>query len=127
MRKVSKLAGGFAAVTSRRRVATLATCNLNQWSLDFEGNLQRIVKSIEQAKTAGARYRGGKACLAVFPLYKEECELTPMAHIASVPTMSAAEVLDTSHDLQVQSLRCQHMDARIIFRRWTHQSTAGSA
>ncbi|MFK7804757.1 MAG: NAD(+) synthase [Anaerolineae bacterium] len=37
----------------------LATCNLNQWALDFEGNLQRIRESIEQAKAAGAKYRLG--------------------------------------------------------------------
>lgn len=39
------------------RLATLATCNLNQWALEFEGNLRRIVQSIEQAKAKGARYR----------------------------------------------------------------------
>ena len=38
---------------------TLATCNLNQWALDFEGNCQRIIESIERAKKAGARYRLG--------------------------------------------------------------------
>ncbi|MFT5194827.1 MAG: NAD+ synthase (glutamine-hydrolyzing) [Candidatus Promineifilaceae bacterium] len=37
----------------------LATCNLNQWALDFEGNLQRIQESIKQAKAAGAKYRLG--------------------------------------------------------------------
>lgn len=39
------------------RLATLATCNLNQWALDFDGNLRRIIQSIEQAKAQGARYR----------------------------------------------------------------------
>jgi len=39
--------------------ATLATCNLNQWALDFEGNCERIIDSIEQAKSLGARYRLG--------------------------------------------------------------------
>ncbi|XP_015417873.1 PREDICTED: glutamine-dependent NAD(+) synthetase, partial [Myotis davidii] len=34
-------------------------CALNQWALDFEGNLQRILKSIEIAKQKGARYRLG--------------------------------------------------------------------
>lgn len=38
---------------------TLATCNLNQWALDFEGNLQRIRASISQAKAQGATYRLG--------------------------------------------------------------------
>ena len=37
----------------------LATCNLNQWSLDFEGNTARIIESIEIAKSSGARYRLG--------------------------------------------------------------------
>ncbi|XP_023281286.1 glutamine-dependent NAD(+) synthetase isoform X3 [Seriola lalandi dorsalis] len=41
------------------RKVTLATCSLNQWSLDFEGNLERILKSIEIAKTHGAKYRLG--------------------------------------------------------------------
>lgn len=40
-------------------LTTLATCNLNQWALDFDGNLQRIADSIRQAKAAGARYRLG--------------------------------------------------------------------
>lgn len=38
---------------------TLATCALDQWSMDFEGNYERIVKSIEIAKAKGARYRVG--------------------------------------------------------------------
>lgn len=41
------------------RVAVLATCNLNQWALDFQGNCARIKQSIAQAKQAGARYRVG--------------------------------------------------------------------
>lgn len=35
------------------RRAILATCNLAQWAMDFDGNLQRIVKSIEIAKARG--------------------------------------------------------------------------
>ncbi|ROL41207.1 Glutamine-dependent NAD(+) synthetase [Anabarilius grahami] len=41
------------------RKITLATCSLNQWALDFEGNLSRILKSIEIAKQKGAKYRLG--------------------------------------------------------------------
>ncbi|MCA9921224.1 MAG: hypothetical protein KC421_02570, partial [Anaerolineales bacterium] len=41
------------------QLTTLATCNLNQWSLDFEGNLNRIIKSIRIAKAKGAKYRLG--------------------------------------------------------------------
>lgn len=39
------------------RLAVLATCNLDQWALDFQGNLERIEASITAAKAAGARYR----------------------------------------------------------------------
>ncbi|KAJ3168629.1 glutamine-dependent NAD(+) synthetase [Geranomyces variabilis] len=38
---------------------TLATCVLNQWALDFQGNYERILESIKLAKEAGARYRLG--------------------------------------------------------------------
>ncbi|CAL3964520.1 unnamed protein product [Diplocarpon coronariae] len=38
---------------------TVATCSLNQWALDFEGNLSRIVESIVKAKLADASLRVG--------------------------------------------------------------------
>ena len=41
------------------RVTCLATCALNQWALDFEGNLARVKSSISIAKKRGARYRVG--------------------------------------------------------------------
>ncbi|XP_020826509.1 glutamine-dependent NAD(+) synthetase isoform X1 [Phascolarctos cinereus] len=41
------------------RKVTVATCSLNQWALDFEGNLRRILRSIEIARNKGARYRLG--------------------------------------------------------------------
>ena len=41
------------------KLTTLATCNLNQWAMDFEGNLARIISSIQIAKAQGARYRLG--------------------------------------------------------------------
>ena len=31
---------------TRQRVCTVATCNLNQWSMEFEGNLKRVRQSI---------------------------------------------------------------------------------
>ncbi|KAJ5176837.1 Glutamine-dependent NAD(+) synthetase [Penicillium canariense] len=40
-------------------LVTLATCNLNQWALDWEGNRDRIIESIKQAKAAGATLRVG--------------------------------------------------------------------
>lgn len=45
----------------RRRLATLATCSLNQWAMDFEGNLKRILDSCTAAKEAGATYRVSEA------------------------------------------------------------------
>lgn len=40
-------------------LVTVATCNLNQWALDFDGNYERIKKSCECAKQMGASYRLG--------------------------------------------------------------------
>ena len=33
------------------RTLVAATCNLNQWALDFEGNLKRIAESIEEVRS----------------------------------------------------------------------------
>lgn len=35
------------------------TLNSRRWALDFEGNTQRIIESIQQAKAAGAKLRVG--------------------------------------------------------------------
>lgn len=45
--------------SSSTRIARLATCNLCQWAMDFHGNLERIKRSIEEARAKGARYRLG--------------------------------------------------------------------
>jgi len=37
----------------------LMQSSLNQWALDFEGNAERIIESIRQAKAAGATLRVG--------------------------------------------------------------------
>ncbi|KAL1304873.1 hypothetical protein AAFC00_003796 [Neodothiora populina] len=37
------------------RLTTLATCQLNQWALDFDGNRDRILEAIRKAKNAGAK------------------------------------------------------------------------
>lgn len=37
----------------------VSTCNLNQWALDFDGNLGRTIESIREAKRHGARLRVG--------------------------------------------------------------------
>lgn len=41
------------------RICTVATCALNQWAMDFEGNYRRILESITIAKAKGASYRLG--------------------------------------------------------------------
>ncbi|KAF2465588.1 glutamine-dependent NAD(+) synthetase with GAT domain-containing protein [Lindgomyces ingoldianus] len=41
------------------RLMTVATCSLNQWALDWEGNLARIKESIHEAKARGATLRVG--------------------------------------------------------------------
>ena len=41
------------------QLITLATCNLNQWALDFEGNRDRILESIKISKERKARLRVG--------------------------------------------------------------------
>lgn len=41
------------------RKVVVATSCLNQWAMDFQGNMDRILDSILQAKAAGATYRSG--------------------------------------------------------------------
>lgn len=41
------------------RKVVVAVCCLNQWALDFDGNLSRIIASIQEAKAQGASYRTG--------------------------------------------------------------------
>ncbi|XP_077968595.1 glutamine-dependent NAD(+) synthetase-like [Styela clava] len=41
------------------RKVTLAVCGMGQWALDFEGNYNRIVKSIQESHRRGAAYRSG--------------------------------------------------------------------
>ena len=41
------------------RKVTLACATLNQWALDFDGNRERILESILEAKDLGATFRTG--------------------------------------------------------------------
>lgn len=41
------------------RKVILAASTLNQWALDFEGNRDRILQSILEAKELGATFRTG--------------------------------------------------------------------
>ena len=40
-------------------LVTVATCQLNQWAMDFDGNAERIYESCIEAKQQGASYRLG--------------------------------------------------------------------
>jgi NAD+ synthase (glutamine-hydrolysing) len=46
-------------------LVTVAACNLNQWALDFDGNLERIKESIRRAKSQHATYRLGPVSLSM--------------------------------------------------------------
>ena len=37
----------------------VATCNLNQWAMSFDSNLENIKRSIREAKAAGCTLRTG--------------------------------------------------------------------
>jgi NAD+ synthase (glutamine-hydrolysing) len=41
------------------RKVTIASATLNQWALDFDGNRERILESILEAKDLGATFRTG--------------------------------------------------------------------
>ena len=41
------------------QIISVAATSLNQWAMDFEGNLKRIKSSIVEAKASGAKYRFG--------------------------------------------------------------------
>lgn len=45
--------------SAEMRLVRVSTCSLNQWALDFSGNLRRIRRSIALAAKKGAAYRVG--------------------------------------------------------------------
>lgn len=40
-------------------LVTIAVATLNQWALDFDGNFNKILDSISEAREMGATYRTG--------------------------------------------------------------------
>ena len=49
-----------ATATVAASLITVATCNLNQWAMDFDGNMERIYQScVEAYKVHHAQYRLG--------------------------------------------------------------------
>lgn len=41
------------------RLVRVAACNLDQWAMDFDGNVRRTCESIRAAREQGAKYRLG--------------------------------------------------------------------
>ena len=56
---IEKILSSTSFTKMQPALATVATCNLDQWAMDFSGNLERIVSSLRAARAAGARYRLG--------------------------------------------------------------------
>lgn len=54
-----KMSSRVNFTSSRSNKIIVATCNLNQWALDWDDNLKRIEASIRVAKAQGARFRLG--------------------------------------------------------------------
>ena len=49
----------FSLSLKMPRIITVASCALNQSSLDFEGNFERILESCNEARRLGAKIRTG--------------------------------------------------------------------
>jgi len=65
--------------------ATLATCALDQWALDFEGNLGRMLEASRRAKEKGARYLlFPELCTSGYNTEDHFLELDTFAHSAEV-------------------------------------------
>ena len=56
---VNDLVGMSLLGSPSKERCVVATCNLNQWALDFDGNLERVIESIRQAKEKSATFRLG--------------------------------------------------------------------
>jgi NAD+ synthase (glutamine-hydrolysing) len=62
----------------------MSSLNIYRWALDFEGNTQRIIESIQQAKAAGAKLRVGPEL--------EICGYGCLDHLLYVPVDCSDEV-----------------------------------
>jgi hypothetical protein len=65
----------FIPVMVQTTKSIVATCNLNQWALDFDGNLKRTIDSIRIAKEKGARFRLGPGEAVYKPPFSRRLEL----------------------------------------------------
>jgi len=118
------------------RLATLATCNLNQWALDFDGNLRRIIQSIEQAKAQGARYRVRAIIFLAANAAPRNCRMCkhphehPM-HPCAAPRRSARDSTIPTCGMAPRrwgrSWRFPATAVRTTSWSWTPSSTPGSA
>jgi len=89
------------------RLAILATCNLNQWAMDFEGNLERIIKSIKAAKQKGAKYRVSFSNASLhLPIPSHPSSPTP--HISPFPPISSSsQQHQVGPELEIPGYGCE--------------------
>jgi NAD+ synthase (glutamine-hydrolysing) len=63
------------------RLATISTCQLNQWALDFDGNRDRILEAIRQAKADGSKLiLTPELCIPGYGLLDHFQELDTFSH-----------------------------------------------
>lgn len=95
------------AIHMSHRLITLATCNLDQWAMDFEGNLRRIKESIQIAKDRGATYRVRNSPTS--QSFTHMCPATALPTLAMLLMLSMHSV----HDLCILITRPDLMHTHI--------------
>jgi predicted amidohydrolase len=65
------------------RLVTLSTANLNQWALDWSGNLARVKQSITIAKAKGAALRVGPEVISSIPTVGARPRYSSFAGVAA--------------------------------------------
>ncbi|XP_057993545.1 glutamine-dependent NAD(+) synthetase isoform X3 [Hevea brasiliensis] len=74
------------------RLLKVATCNLNQWAMDFDYNLNNIKESISKAKEAGAVIRlGPELEITGYGCEDHFLELDTVTHAIGMPVIKGSE------------------------------------
>lgn len=92
---------------------TILAGNVFQWALDFEGNLNRIRRSIREAKERGAKYRLGP-----------ELELTVRESFGVFDGRNGFRQILRVHVFLIDR-RDRVTDVRTIFTSWIPHGTRG--
>ena len=98
---------------------TLATCALNQWALDFQGNLKRSLQSFELAREQGACYRlGPELELSGYGCNDHFMEIDTITHSFEIlfKLMSSKETFNIIGDVGMPVIhRGVRYNCRVIF------------